>query len=422
MRDQFFACITAASISLLAGGLATVATSTPAWASNPGTNLSTAPANWTPLILTPHGQPRAFRGSDGKYNLIWEIECKNFNQKGATIDSLQIVDKDNVDRVLLDLSGDKLSDVFMAVPKSEEKSHMAAGGLGIGFINVVFENEKDVPKSVLHRIRYHLDGASAKNDGGGDSDSNNLDNMTELVGQLDVVQKAPVVIASPLAGGKWIAAGGYCGKLGHRRAIFPLDNKLMAAQKYAIDWVRADDKNYTRTGDLKSNEASRCYNEPVYAARSGKVVGVQDKFKDQKFGTASGDIHYPGGNHITIEAEPGIYTFYAHLKPGSILVKEGDSVKQGDQIASLGNSGNSDGPHLHFHVTDGPQPLGSEGIPYVYQDFELVGNIKDIDLMVKEDEQGKPITIEKADGAGLRHGELIKEGHVVVFPAAAGGK
>jgi murein DD-endopeptidase MepM/ murein hydrolase activator NlpD len=46
------------------------------------------------------------------------------------------------------------------------------------------------------------------------------------------------------------------------------------------------------------------------------------------------------------------------------------SVTSGQLIGRLGNSGNSDAPHLHFHLGDANAPLGSEGIPWVFERFE----------------------------------------------------
>lgn len=53
------------------------------------------------------------------------------------------------------------------------------------------------------------------------------------------------------------------------------------------------------------------------------------------------------GKHIKIENENHT-TVYAHCK--EIFVQEGDKIIQGDRIASIGNTGNSTGPHLHFEV------------------------------------------------------------------------
>lgn len=46
------------------------------------------------------------------------------------------------------------------------------------------------------------------------------------------------------------------------------------------------------------------------------------------------------------------YSLYQHLKPGSIKVKEGQLVCPGDELALMGNSGNSTGTHLHFELWD----------------------------------------------------------------------
>jgi murein DD-endopeptidase MepM/ murein hydrolase activator NlpD len=56
-------------------------------------------------------------------------------------------------------------------------------------------------------------------------------------------------------------------------------------------------------------------------------------------------------NHIMIKHDDGTVAFYAHLKQGSIVVKVGERVSQGQRIGESGNSGNTQGqPHLHFGV------------------------------------------------------------------------
>lgn len=76
---------------------------------------------------------------------------------------------------------------------------------------------------------------------------------------------------------------------------------------------------------------------PVVAAASGTVERV--------------DKGYRGYGHmILINHGNGIKTRYAHLQPGSISVYAGQTVSKGQQIARIGNTGNSTGPHLHFEV------------------------------------------------------------------------
>jgi hypothetical protein len=71
-----------------------------------------------------------------------------------------------------------------------------------------------------------------------------------------------------------------------------------------------------------------------------------------------------GGNYVMEDIGGGRYAFYAHLIPGTIGVRVGDSVSAGERLAKLGNSGNSTEPHLHFHVCDGPSPLLCNGLPF----------------------------------------------------------
>ena len=79
-----------------------------------------------------------------------------------------------------------------------------------------------------------------------------------------------------------------------------------------------------------------------------------------------------GGNHIVQDIGDGNYAFYAHLKTGSLKVKVRRPAHQpARSIAALGNTGNSDAPHLHFHVMSTPDPLRSNGLPFVFKSFRL---------------------------------------------------
>lgn len=53
---------------------------------------------------------------------------------------------------------------------------------------------------------------------------------------------------------------------------------------------------------------------------------------------------------MVIDHGQGYYSLYAHASDGSIIVKEGEKVKDGQQIASVGSTGKSTGPHLHLEV------------------------------------------------------------------------
>jgi murein DD-endopeptidase MepM/ murein hydrolase activator NlpD len=67
------------------------------------------------------------------------------------------------------------------------------------------------------------------------------------------------------------------------------------------------------------------------------------------------------GNTVVINHGGGIMTWYAHIMPNGIHVDEGDSVKRGQKIASVGTTGNSTGPHLHFEVRKDSVPVDPLG-------------------------------------------------------------
>lgn len=82
---------------------------------------------------------------------------------------------------------------------------------------------------------------------------------------------------------------------------------------------------------------------PIFAAATGEVIFA---------GWNSGGY----GNLVKVEHPDGSVTFYAHNN--KILVRRGQQVKQGQQIAEMGSTGFSTGPHLHFEIrTDGKNAI-----------------------------------------------------------------
>lgn len=73
---------------------------------------------------------------------------------------------------------------------------------------------------------------------------------------------------------------------------------------------------------------------PIYAAKGGTVI------------SACNDGNY--GYCVVIDHGNGYKTRYAHAS--ALCVKKGDTVTQGQQVAKLGNTGRSTGPHLHFEI------------------------------------------------------------------------
>lgn len=85
------------------------------------------------------------------------------------------------------------------------------------------------------------------------------------------------------------------------------------------------------------------FGSPIFAADSGVVV--YSGWSDRGY-----------GNLIVVDHDRGWQTFYAHLIDGS-MVACGSNVQKGQLIASMGSTGNSTGPHLHFEMRLGGYPV-----------------------------------------------------------------
>lgn len=95
---------------------------------------------------------------------------------------------------------------------------------------------------------------------------------------------------------------------------------------------------------LKNNKATTDY---VLAHSDGKVIARATGKKNNK-GSAGTESY---GNYVQIQHCNGYTTLYAHLD--SVSVKVGQTVKKGQKIGYMGNTGNSYGAHTHFEVRKG---------------------------------------------------------------------
>jgi murein DD-endopeptidase MepM/ murein hydrolase activator NlpD len=76
------------------------------------------------------------------------------------------------------------------------------------------------------------------------------------------------------------------------------------------------------------------------------------------------------GNVVVIDHGTGEFSLLAHMQQGSVRVRKGDRVEQGQVIGLLGNSGNSSGPHLHYHLMDGPLLYRSNSLPSRFENLD----------------------------------------------------
>ncbi|MDI1240946.1 MAG: M23 family metallopeptidase [bacterium] len=156
-------------------------------------------------------------------------------------------------------------------------------------------------------------------------------------------------------------------------------------QRYAIDFVIVDEAGQHYRGRTRTNNdwyrnrpdemtEYLSYGVPVFAAGAGKVVAVRDDSEDRKFDpkALASDERAFYGNYVVIDHLNGEFSLYGHIKKGSALVKAGNTVKQGVQIASVGAAGSSLFPHLHFELRDGSGARTVEGLPSYFSNYKRI--------------------------------------------------
>jgi murein DD-endopeptidase MepM/ murein hydrolase activator NlpD len=163
-------------------------------------------------------------------------------------------------------------------------------------------------------------------------------------------------------------------------------------EEFAYDIMKLGEKGRTYTGDGSKFSDYYAYGAPVLAAADGEVVEVvndvpedasamrrpdepQEAYRNRLIqeqgkrlaGGARGII----GNSVILDHGNGEFSIYAHLQPGSVLVKKGQKMKAGEEMAKLGSSGNSTEPHLHFQVSNAGSALAAQGIPARFVAVEI---------------------------------------------------
>jgi Peptidase family M23 len=154
----------------------------------------------------------------------------------------------------------------------------------------------------------------------------------------------PVDLAFPVRDVDWyVGQGGGVPVLNYHGAV--------RAQAYALDIVALNGFGMRAKGLQPADlEEYAIYGEAVVAPCDGRVASVRDGLPDLK--PTERDPANPAGNHVVVVCRGGT-VILAHLKPGSIEVTPGEQVRARDAIGAVGNSGNTDEPHLHIHVVRG---------------------------------------------------------------------
>lgn len=384
MRVRPFSAASAVLLVIALAGCSSAQTPEPE-----STTVTTPPPMATPVIGSVLAAPVPVPATDGRTHLAYELMLTNTMPADVTLTSVSAMAGD---RKLLTLSGDNLKYWTRLVANPATGINvLSPGQSAYVWLDVVADDPAQVPTELTHAIGVTV--------------SKPMPplippNLTETVAPVSVQTRKPVSISPPLAGEDWVDANGCCDMTPHRMALNPINGKIWAAERFAIDYVQLGPDRRLFTGDKAKVESYPYFGAEIRAVADGPVVAVLDGQPEQTPGATPRGLALDqyGGNHIVQDIGDGNYAFYAHLQPQSLKVKPGDQLSTGQTIAALGNSGNSDAPHLHFHVMDGPDPLASNGLPFVINTFRLdsrLANPDAIDPLI----EGRPATLQPGAAA-----------------------
>jgi murein DD-endopeptidase MepM/ murein hydrolase activator NlpD len=172
------------------------------------------------------------------------------------------------------------------------------------------------------------------------------------------------------------------------RVVLPLDGPVTVAwggearsanlhvvapdQRWGFDLlVTVDRRSYRADGTHLADYF--VYGREVRAPAAGIVRTVHDQEPDVAIGGR--DRGDDLGNHLSLEVGPGEFMYLAHMQPGSIRPKPGDRVRPGDVLGLVGNSGNSQEPHVHVHLQNSNRRHFAEGVPFAFSDYCAGGTL-----------------------------------------------
>jgi hypothetical protein len=355
----------------------------------------------TPVGMRVDNRPIPIKGSDSRYHVVYELVLTNFSSAKVTVDHLDVLDAHH-GGIVASLGAEELAGRLVVRDTAAMPGSLGAAQVGLVYMHIVFETSDAVPQMLDHRLSVVLGSQP----------------FSKTAGRTSVAPPTDLVLDSPLRGVRFIAGDGCCDSVRHIRATLPLDGRQFTAQRFAIDWEQLDEQGRIYVGNPKDPVNYVIYGQPAYAVAEASVVTAVDGLPDTPPGALPVDIPIAqaDGNHVVLDLGDGRYALYAHLKPGSVQVHKGMRVSRGQVLGLVGTSGNSSEPHLHFHVTDGPSPLASNGVPYLLRGFHSTERCVSTAAFDEAIVSGQPIKVEPVPGPPERVRVLPLDLWIVDFP------
>jgi hypothetical protein len=358
----------------------------------------------TPLVGHVIAEPTPVLAADNRIHLVYELLLTNMFDAPATLDAVEVLNESRAGALIRRLDGPALASMTRPMGSRKTSTTLGPGQSGVVFMDVTFGATDELPRKLTHRLTVHARTGAP----------------TVPVFEscpTDVSRRHAVVISPPLQGDRWVVGNGCCDTITpHRGALVPVNGTLHVPERFAIDFVQLQPDGRLYTGPSHDVSSYPYFGVPVLSVADGVVVNRMDEQPEQVplkpvVGVTAENA---GGNFLVVDIGHGNYAFYAHMQPGSVRARLGDRVKRGQVLGLLGNSGNTDAPHLHFHMMDGPAPLASNGLPYEFTSFQGQGVAGSLDPMMA----GKAAPIDGAALAGPHSNQLPLNLQVISFPAA----
>lgn len=331
-----------------------------------GQDISDAPDGATlPLIVEIPTSPVAVR-ADGGYRIAYEMHLTNWSSRDIILTAVDVTPKR--EEAGFTLQGEALDHSILGPGSRNSTARRIPPNERV--VVFFFLTGSGLPKQFFHRIRYHSAGKEE-----------------ELRTSAMPIRANELVLQPPLRGAGWKAVNGPDSNTHHRRGSFPFSGRIVVPQRFAIDFLRVNEKGESYAGEEKVNKSYLCYGAEALAVSDGTVEKVKDGIPENTPHSAERAVpmgwETVSGNHVVLDVGSGRYAIYAHLQPGSIRVRPGDHVKAGQVLGLVGNSGNSTEPHLHFHVSDG-LALGGDGLPFEIDTFTRDGKVHHNEIPLRD--------------------------------------
>ena len=308
---------------------------------------------------------------DGKQVIYYELIATNFGTDTIRLKTLTVSGTGNGARfAVLDEEDLKKRACRIGTQGARYTDTLLPGSSSVIYLEVALANKRVGADRLAHRLRFETTVGSNHR-------------MDSVLVTVPVSGAAAPVIGPPLGKGNWAAVYEPSWRTGHRRVIYTVEGRARIPGRYAIDFIQLDRNGRLAHGDDNQVKDWYGYGADVLAVADGIIAAVRTDFLETP--TVAGRERVTAeratGNYVSIDLGNNTYAFYEHLKPGSIRVRAGQKVKKGQIIGSLGFTGQSNGPHLHFHLADKNSPLGAEGIPFCFDRFTWLGSYSEIDSL-----------------------------------------